>query len=765
MPSPALTDRIFRLIVDAMDKGVATISPAGVILSVNPCLCSMTGQTAVELVGSAVLDLIPDACRPTFARMLDMDVGDGARGEIDLSGPDGVTVPVLLAIGGFDLDGMFLRSLVLTDLTAQRAADAPAAKAHEAPLQQHAFLERAQQILGLGWWTYDPAREEMLIFSPAACEIFGLIPAEFDGKLESLSSLVHPDDLPRINEAYAAALEGGTPYQAEHRIVRPDGSLRWVLMAAVVQGDHADGSKRMLGICQDITDRKRIQDEVRAAAMYNRSLIEASLNPMVTIGPDGMITDVNIATEQMTGYARAELLGTGFSDYFTEPDQARAGYEQAFRDGNARDYPLELRHRAGHITSVLYNAAVYRDPSGQVLGVMAAARDVTQVKRAEAALRESEMQLRDLFDNAQVGMGVVALNGDLLRINSCFCQTTGYSADELLSLGLLAITHPGDRAADLANKQRLLSGEIDTYSMEKRYLHKGGGVIFAEVGLSLVSDPDGKPRLAVGTMRDLTAQRLAEAEVRELNAELEARVEQRTAELTRANQDLEVFSYTISHDLRAPLRALDGFSEALLEEYSDRLDETGREYAGRIAAASQRMATLIDDLLHLSRVSRADMSLGLVNLSASAISILDELQLQRRDPDRRVRFSIQDDVWATADRALIRSVLQNLIENAWKFTARRSEALIEFGATPADDAMICCYVRDNGAGFDPAYADKLFQPFERLHSATEFPGTGIGLASVQRIIERHGGRTWAEGAIDNGATFYFTLTKGRRVSE
>ena len=196
----------------------------------------------------------------------------------------------------------------------------------------------------------------------------------------------------------------------------------------------------MLGICQDITDRKRIQDEVRAAAIYNRSLIEASLNPMVTIGPDGMITDVNIATEQMTGYARAELLGTEFSGYFTEPDQARAGYEQAFRDGSARDYPLELRHRDGHITSVLYNAAVYRDPSGQALGVMAAAHDVTQVKRAEAALRESEMQLRDLFDNAQVGMGLVALNGDLLRINSCFCQTTGYPADELLSLGLPAIT-------------------------------------------------------------------------------------------------------------------------------------------------------------------------------------------------------------------------------------------------------------------------------------------------------------------------------------
>jgi signal transduction histidine kinase len=222
-----------------------------------------------------------------------------------------------------------------------------------------------------------------------------------------------------------------------------------------------------------------------------------------------------------------------------------------------------------------------------------------------------------------------------------------------------------------------------------------------------------------------------------------------------------VFSYSISHDLRAPLRALSGFSEALLEEYRDRLDETGQDYARRIAASSTRMATLIDDLLHLSRLSRAEMNLGPVNLAAMAASILDELQLERRDPDRRVRFSIQDEVWATADRALIRSVLQNLVENAWKFTARRSDAVIEFGAEPAG-TMISCHVRDNGAGFDPAYAHKLFQPFERLHSVSEFPGTGIGLASVQRIIERHGGRTWADGDIDVGATIYFTLPGSSR---
>jgi len=247
----------------------------------------------------------------------------------------------------------------------------------------------------------------------------------------------------------------------------------------------------------------------------------------------------------------------------------------------------------------------------------------------------------------------------------------------------------------------------------------------------------------------------AQTKIRTLNAELEVRVEQRTAELVVANENLEAFTYSVAHDLRSPLRTLSGYSEALTEDYGDRLDETGRWYTERIQAATERMGALIDDLLLLAQVSRAEMSLGPVDLSAEVAAIAGELQA--REPGRRVRFTIHDGVWVNADRTLIRTVLQNLVENAWKYTGKRDGATIEFGATAAEDAGVCCYVRDNGAGFDPAFAAKLFQPFQRLHAVTEFPGTGIGLASVRRIIERHGGRVWAEGAVGRGATFYFTL--------
>jgi light-regulated signal transduction histidine kinase (bacteriophytochrome) len=243
--------------------------------------------------------------------------------------------------------------------------------------------------------------------------------------------------------------------------------------------------------------------------------------------------------------------------------------------------------------------------------------------------------------------------------------------------------------------------------------------------------------------------------IRRLNADLEARVARRIADLAQANENLEAFTYSVSHDLRAPLRALSGFSGALVEEYSGLLDEVGRGYVQRIADATERMATLIDDLLKLSQVTRAEMHLEQLDLSAAVANIAKELQSQ--EPDRTLRFVIEDGVWVTADRVLISTVLENLLTNAWKFTSRSAEARIEFGTVPATNAPICCYVRDDGAGFDPAYVNKLFQPFQRLHLTTDFPGTGIGLASVRRIIERHGGRTWAEGAVDQGATFYFTL--------
>jgi PAS domain S-box-containing protein len=366
------------------------------------------------------------------------------------------------------------------------------------------------------------------------------------------------------------------------------------------------------------------------------------------------------------------------------------------------------------------------------------------------ALATADRSYRLIVEAMNEGAATVSTRGVILDANPRLGSMTGQNASKLIGTEVLDLIPAAHRPAFA----RLLDvGAGDSARGEVDLTGSGGTTVPVLLAVSGF-DLDGM-LLRCLVLTDLTVQRAAESQVHALTVELEARVELRTAELVVANKNLEAFTYSVAHDLRSPLRALSGYGEALAEDYGDRLDETGRRFIERIQAATERMSALIDDLLLLAQVSRSEMSLGPVDLSAEVAAIAGELRAG--EPGRRVRFAIEDGVWVSADRTLIRTVVQNLVENAWKYTARHDAAVIEFGATAAEDGRVCCYVRDDGAGFDPAFTAKLFQPFQRLHAVTEFPGTGIGLASVRRIVERHGGRVWAEGAVGRGATFYFTL--------
>jgi PAS domain S-box-containing protein len=258
----------------------------------------------------------------------------------------------------------------------------------------------------------------------------------------------------------------------------------------------------------------------------------------------------------------------------------------------------------------------------------------------------------------------------------------------------------------------------------------------------------------VAVVRDFTERKQAEEEIKKLNQELEKRVAERTLQLESTNKELKAFAYSVSHDLRTPLRSIDGFSQVLLEDYHGKIDAQGIDYLQRIRSATQRMAQLIDDMLNLSRISRYDINIQQVNLSEMVKEIADNLH--ESQPERQVEFIIQENIKIRADGNLLRIVIENLIGNAWKFTSKKASATIELGMK-SHNGKKTYFIRDDGAGFDSKYAQKLFSAFQRLHDSNEFPGTGVGLATVQRIIHRHGGNMWAEGEVEKGATFYFTL--------
>jgi PAS domain S-box-containing protein len=372
-------------------------------------------------------------------------------------------------------------------------------------------------------------------------------------------------------------------------------------------------------------------------------------------------------------------------------------------------------------------------------------RELDERRVVEGALRESEQRYHTLFEIASDAILLFDHSSlQILDANPAACQLYGYSLDELRRMRVMDLSAEPERTEQA-------SRAAEAHIPLRQHRRKDGTVFTVEI-YSGAFNLTGRSIL-VTYIRDITARRQAEEEIQQLNSDLEHRVRQRTAQLEITNRELESFSYSISHDLRAPLRHLEGYAQVLVEESGDALNPQARHSLERIQTAVQQMSQLIDALLNLSRLGRGELNLGRVDLSTLARSIAFELH--RRDPQRAVEMDIQAGLVATADAALARSVLENLFENAWKFTSRRELASIRFGCLEGEEKIY--FVRDNGAGFDMNYKNQMFGPFRRLHSADDYPGTGIGLAIVQRIVQRHGGRIWAEGAVDEGAVFYFTL--------
>lgn len=437
--------------------------------------------------------------------------------------------------------------------------------------------------------------------------------------------------------------------------------------------------------------------------------------------------------------AAAREVESGFGRQLRGPIRAMIGTMSAAESDLLEERSADLRSRTRVARVAAWAGTLV------ALGILGGAasliqRDLAGRRRAEAAMRESEERYRLLFDNSPLPAWVFDLETlRFLTVNAAAVAAYGYTPEEFQSLTIRDIRPPEDVPALEIRMDELRHGRSKDGIW--RHRRKDGTVLQVEVVSHAVTYGSRPATLVLA--HDVTQRTRDESALRHYATQLEA-----------ANAELDAFAYSVSHDLRAPLRSIDGFSLALLEDYHDQLDPQGRQFLERVRAGTQRMGQLIEDLLTLSLVTRREMHRDDVDLSSVATRIAADLR--RDDPERHVEFVIAAGVRAEGDAHLLESVLANLMGNAWKYTGKRPRARIEFGRQ-SENGTAAYFVRDDGAGFDMAYAGKLFGAFQRLHSQTEFDGTGIGLAIVQRVVHRHGGRVWAEATPERGATFYFTL--------
>ena len=553
-------------------------------------------------------------------------------------------------------------------------------------------------------------------------------------------------------------LDTGKPQMCELRMVKKNGTVFWAhLSGAAARAE--DGTTACRVVMSDITESKDMDAKLRREEQRFRALADQSSDIIVLLNREGVITYENPAVEKALGLKIEERIGaTGFEHLHPDDFKLVADtYDILFSDINAPVQQSDIRFRHINGSWRTFEVVASNLIHDKVIeAVIINLRDITERKRMEEALHKSEEKYRTLLESVQEGYFELDLAGNFTFFNDSLCRIYNYSKEELMDMNYRHYTDKETRKNGFHEFNKVYNTGEPLKGFTWPIIGKDGTKRYVETSASLLKDSSGKPIGFRGILHDITARKRAEEELKKYREQLEGLVQERTIKLEASNKELEAFSYSISHDLRAPLRAIDGFSQALLEDCEDKLDLQGKDYLIRIRAATQRMSTLIEDLLNLSRITRSEMSMEKVNLTRIVRSVINELQ--NSQPQRHVKIRIADGLEDIADSRLISIALENLMSNAWKFTAKQSEALIEFGSTREGSKKVY-FIRDNGAGFEMTYMDKLFAPFQRLHTIDEYPGTGIGLATVRRIIHRHGGKVWAEGHTGKGATFYFSINE------
>lgn len=577
-----------------------------------------------------------------------------------------------------------------------------------------------------------------------------------------IDHVLHPEDRSRVVEALEAAVAGTRPYDIEYRILRRDGNVRSIHARAEITNEPDGRPARMHGWIQDTTDQRRVETALRKSELFNREVIDSLTAHVAVLDSTGTIITVNAAWKQFAASnqenPRTDYIGTNYLDVC---ERAAAKNEDPIAakvlDGIKNVMSGTLSHfeieYACHSPTQSRWFQMHACPlSTQANAVVIAHENITSRKLAETRLEQQRAELQLIFDSVPAYIFYKDTEGRLLRVNEALAAACGVPKAQMEGKTDAELGSP--HAEDYLRQDRQIISSGIPLRKQTELLHTNSGPRWIETDKVPHLNERGEIQGIIGFAHDITERRMAEESIRLLNIELEERVEKRTSELAAANRELEAFSYSVSHDLRAPLRAIDGFSQALLEDCGPELTADGQRFLRTIRRSTQRMGALIDDLLTFSRLSRLPLNKREIDVSVLVKEVLEDLAPSISNRSIDIHYGDLGTCWG--DASLLKQVWINLLSNAIKYTSKCDTARVAITTESKEKA--CIYsVQDNGIGFDMQYADKLFGVFQRLHRMEDYEGTGVGLAIVQRIIHRHNGTIWAEAAPNAGATFTFTI--------
>ena len=700
-----------KSLIEASLDPLVTISTGGKIMDVNEATARVTGNTREELIGT---DFFTHFTEPNKAKAGYEEVflkGLVRDYPLAIRHKDGKITDVLYNASIYKDDKGNVLGVVASarDITETKKASLYSRTLIEASLDPFVMMNPEGKITDV---------------NDATIQVTGVSREKLIGS-DFSDYFTEPAE---AREGYSQVFKEGFIRDYPLTIQHASGTLTDVFYNATVYKDLNGDVLGIFAAARDITKIKKAEDIAHAAAAYTLSLIESSLDPLITINPEGKITAVNHATEVITGVTREWLIGSDFTVYFTEPRKAREGYRLVLKEGLVRDYPLSIKQTSGKVIDVLYNATVFRDAHGKVQGVFAAARDITETKK-------TSLYSRTLIEASLDPFVMMNPEGKITDVNEATITSTGLTREELMGTDFSTyFTEP--EKARAGYEEVFMKGFITDYPLTIRHLN--GKLTDVLYNASVYKGLEGNVLGIFATARDHTLAKQATQQLESVNAELDA------------------FTYSVAHDLKAPLRAIDGFSKILLEAYGEKLDTEGKRLINVIVNNTMQMGKLIEDLLKLSHIGKSELKKEIINMNQFIEGIGKELIASI--PNREITLNLRELQDTKADRSLLRQLWINLLSNAIKFTQTKKNAIIEIGSKTDGANEITYYVKDNGLGFDMKYADKLFGVFQRLHGQ-DIEGTGIGLANIKRIAIRHGGKVWGEGVIGEGATFYFTLPK------